>query len=230
MSHQYHQKILPTNQDLDTEVRHKKQGAVALAWNGRLGSSENSSQLAWENIRSSLKIPFNLPAGENKSLGSVEDKKNKRLYYFIWNSNGYNAIYVYQPQVLNEPIKLLYGDTPDNKILDFNPYYEIKGTKVKVVDGKWLLWTDNYNAPRYLNIEWCYVVKKKWRIEKATTYKVLISGVETTVTHTELSNYFKVDDCDCFNVEQLSNQYEIKEGVALNFYPAPHNERQIDYV
>jgi len=230
MAHKYQQKIIPTNQDLDTEVRHTKQGAVRYALNGRMGSSKNTTQIAWENIRSSLLVPFELPQGENKCIGSVTDKKNKRVYYFIWNSNGYNGVYAYQPQVQLEQIKLLYSDTPDNKVLDFNPYYEIKGTKVKVVDGKWLIWTDNYNAPRYLNLEWCYVEKKKWRIEKALSYKVLVNGVEQTVYQAELSNYFKIDDCDCYNVEQLSTEFELKDGVALNFYPTPHNERQIDYV
>lgn len=230
MAHKYHQKIIPTNQDLDTEVRHMKDGAVRYALNGRMGSSKDSSQIAWDNIRSSLLVDFTMPNGRNKCIGTTTDRKNKRVYYYIWNSLGYNGIYAYQPQIKTDPIKLLFSDTPENRVLDFNEFYEIKGTKSKVVDGKWLMWTDKYNAPRCINLEWCYTDKKQWRIKKSDTYTIKVSGVIQTISHQQLANYFIVDDCKCFKLTQINDNIELVGGIALNFYPKPHNERQIDFV
>jgi hypothetical protein len=40
-------------------------------------------------------IPYTLPSGTNKVIGSREDKKRNRLYYCVWNSTKKHSILYY---------------------------------------------------------------------------------------------------------------------------------------
>lgn len=226
MPHKYHAKILPRNEDLDTEPRYMKEGAMAEIVDGRMGESDSESQYAWTNIRGTKEVETTLPEGDNVCVWRCDDKKNQRFYYGIYNSNGYNGIYAYQPQNSFEKIKLLFSDTPTNKILDFSPHH---GGTAKVLDSKYLIWMQrNYKPPRILRLEWCYVEKKQWLIEDNPTYTITVDSAIKIIKKEELSFYFKVDDCDCMKVTQIDDA--TIDGVALNFYDTPHNERQIDFV
>ena len=238
MAHKYPHKIIPQKQDLDTETRYMGEGTMPEILNGRLGTSDEQAQRIWENIRGTKEVVFELPEGINKCIGWCEDVKNQRLYYLVWNSLGYNGIYAYQPQDTNEKIKLLFGDTPDNKVLDFSEFHL---ATVKLHDSKYIKWVEhNYNPPRCIRLDWCYVTKKSWIIDDLpglSDYHVLIDGEIISMGKASLDVFFDIDDCDCMKVTQKDVQWhgqtmqaEIKDGVALNFYDLPHNERQIDYV
>lgn len=261
MPHQYHGKIMPKFQDLDTEIRYMKRGAVRYALNGRSGSYVKGNRGVWENIRGTLYVPNKyLPtSGENKCIGTTTDIKNNRIIFYNWNSDGYNGIYLYQPQIESgDKIIPLFLDTPDNKILDFNKYFEIYGTKSCVVNGEHLFWTDgNYKPQRYLNIDWAISNKRrKWEIQisdksiaNKNILKVLKNGIQVSVytgeglnlidSNKDLGLYFEVSNCDCgvsiIEIEPNTMSIEfidLSYGriVPQNFYPTPHNERQIDLV
>ncbi|HMV16158.1 MAG TPA: hypothetical protein PKA75_12395, partial [Chitinophagales bacterium] len=165
--HRYSQKILPKFQDLDTDVKYIKQGGVRYMKNLRLGNSSNGNLEIVENIRSTLEIPFDtLPNGINECIGTAVDIKKNRVLFANWNSNLYHCIYAY---IVDENIIVeVYKDSPDNCILDFQRDYKMFGTRMQVLDGKFLFMTDRYNAQRFIDIDKGIEYNKKriWHIPK----------------------------------------------------------------
>jgi hypothetical protein len=90
-----------------------------------------------------------LPAGTNYCIGTAQDYPNRRVVYFIWNSNGSHGIYCYfytanaiYPVLLNS--QLTGG-------LNFSKYNLIHSARV---ENKNVYWTDNLNEPRRMNIDY----------------------------------------------------------------------------
>lgn len=256
MKHQFSQKITPRFQDADTEVRYVKDGFVRYASNGRI-ARRGVKKGAWINIKGTLLVPNRfLPAGVNKNLGCCSNKAGSFLLFLNWNSNNESGIYMYNP-ALDEPLQLLIKDTNDNIILGFHQYFNIKGTKATIINDKYFSWTDKYNAPRMIDIDWALDYKKKkiWEIQQVdsniTNFNVLnfkFNGVSVSLftnnngtlllSNPKLYDYFDVEDCDCSITltEKVWGTCELTTAsthiriVPQNFYPKPHNERQIDLV
>ena len=238
--HRYSEKIIPKFQDLDTDIKYIKQGGVRYMKNLRLGSPTSSSLEVLENIKGTLEVPFDiLPNGENKCVLIKEDWKNNRIIFGNWNSQNNHCIYVY---LINENLIVeAYKDTPDNIILDFVPDYNMLGTKTALVDGKHLFWTDKYNAQRYLDIDKAieYNKKKIWHVRELETeinvsvndtdYEFLLTDIPN-----EISNLFDIESCDCKWIFKEKDPNILKvisdDFIPQNFYPKPHNERQIDFI
>lgn len=238
--HRYSQKILPKFQDLDTDVKYVRQGGVRYMKNVRLGSPTSSNLEIIENIKGTLKIPFSiLPNGKNKCIGSGVDIKKNRIIFANYNSENNHCIYAYL--IDKDKIVEVYKDTPDNIILDFVEDYKIQGTRIVVLDGKYLFWTDRYNAQRFLDIDKAIEDDKQkiWHIRdtdeliRATiggTYHEFYLNDVTDV----INNLFEVEKCDCKYIftEKNANSLivECEHFIPQNFYPKPHNERQIDFI
>ena len=161
--HKYSQKILPKYVDSDSEVRYIKTdaGGVRYMSNIRIGKRNDKLKGAAINIRGTLLVPNKyLPEGTNECLGSRANESGTFLLFLNWNSNTGHSIFMYNP-TFAEPIQLLYQDSPGNEVLGFHRYYRVKGTKAKIVQDQHFFWTDAYNAPRYLNIDWALNYKKK---------------------------------------------------------------------
>lgn len=257
MRHRYSQKILPKIQDTDTEVRYIKDGAARYILNGRIGKRDESTKGAFTNIKGTLFVPNNLlPNGENTCLGTRKNNSGSFIIFFNWNSNNESGIYIYNP-TFDNPIQLLIKDTPDNVILGFHKHFKIAGAKAKILMDKYLYWTDRYNSPRFLNIDWAidYKKQKKWEIQQVDNdilnFNILNfkhNGVSVSLftgnngtllaSNQLISEYFEVENCDCSIIlkEKISGSCDISTSspqlriVAQNFYPKPHNERQIDLV
>lgn len=257
--HKYEQKILPKYVDSDTEVRYIKTdaGGVRYFSNIRIGKRNDKLKGAAINIRGTLLVPNNyLPDGINECLGSRSNESGTFLLFLNWNSNTGHSIFMYNP-TFAEPIQLLYKDSPENIVLGFHRYYRIKGTKAKIVQDQHFFWTDAYNAPRYLNIDWALSYKKKKIFEiqqidaDMVDFNVLIfkyNGVPTNVfvgntptllgSNPMLSQYFDIEDCSCSIIltEKEANTCELTTNstklriVPQNFYTEQHHERQIDLV
>lgn len=257
--HKYQQKILPRFVDSDTEVRYMRtsEGAVRYMSNVRVGRRAERTKGASTNIRGTLSIPNALlPAGENECIGPVSNETGSFLVFFNWNSNNEHGIYLYNP-VFEQPVQLLIKDTPENIILGFHRYFKIKSTKARIVQDEHLFFTDRYNSPRYIHIPTAlnYKKKREWEIQQIDSdiidfnvLNVKVNG-ENTIVYTgnngtilqsnpKLRDYFEIDDCECSITltEKIPGSCEISTGseklriVPKNFYPAPHNERQIDLV
>lgn len=85
-----------------------------------------------------------LPAGDNKTIGAFDDHVGRRIFFFNWNSNGDHGIYCLKDEI----IYTVLNRTAYN--LNFQEDSLIHSTSM--IDDL-LYWTDDYNAPRRINVE-----------------------------------------------------------------------------
>jgi len=120
------------------------------------------------NVKGNCLVEYDLPDGENITIGTFEDKRCVSVIYFVWNSNNKHLILRYFPQkksTLNPCGKIeLIGC---GEVLNFNKEWLI--THAAFVDNKFLYWTDAYtekgfiegNPPRKINAEKANVTGKE---------------------------------------------------------------------
>jgi len=116
----------------------------------------------------------NLKEGTNRCIGAYHDELKQRLFYFVYNSNGFDAIYMYDTKQNHIPIadrtivtvlmskidslatEPLFNFSPDFPIVSVNMLYRTEE------DGDILHWTDRNNAPMKLNIKEALAVNKTY--------------------------------------------------------------------
>lgn len=91
-------------------------------------------------------VLFELPAGDNLCIGREHDPKNQRIVFFVWNSQANHCICAYNIQENN--ILFILENEP---VLNFQRDPEYRITFIDIIDDL-LLWTDNYNDPRCINM------------------------------------------------------------------------------
>ncbi len=115
----------------------------------------SGQQKVVSNIVGNQLVSYTLPAGTNKRIGSKADPIRNRIYFMIWNSNGYHLI-LYYDNGSNTINKLLASITDSNNIdiLTFNPSYRINHIDIIYRDeGDLLFWSDGLNYPMVLNVQ-----------------------------------------------------------------------------
>ena len=95
-------------------------------------------------------------ASVNQCIGSCYDELKHRVFYFNWNSDGYNGIYMYdiKTKTINPLLVSLIHSTTD--ILNFSPNYPIASVNILYrteEEGDILHWTDRNQRPMKLNIK-----------------------------------------------------------------------------
>jgi len=119
-----------------------------------------------------------LQAGTNVCIGSYYDELKQRVFYFVYNSNGYDAIFVYN--TITRGISTLLMSKVDSlsteNLFNFNPDYPIASVNILYrteEDGDILHWTDRNNPPMKLNIKDAEAVGKtyagNWKFKYLTT-------------------------------------------------------------
>ena len=83
-------------------------------------------------------------------IGAISVPAQNCIYWFV-TSNTIDAIFEYNEE-FDQTSVVLKSTKTGNNTLNFNPNYRITG--VNYINGL-LFWTDNYNAPRKINIERC---------------------------------------------------------------------------
>lgn len=257
--HKYSQKIKPKFVDADNEVRYidTPNGGVRYMSNVRIGKRTDRTKGAITNIRGTLLVSNNyLFAGDNVCLGAITSENKRFIVFFNWNSNHNHGVYIYNPE-FEEPIQLLYNDDIKNLVLGFHKYYKIDNTCVKIIQNKYLFFTDRYNSPRFLDINKALDYKKNKIFEIQQIAKDITSfdvftfkyngqiintynGVSEDIISSNniLNNYFDINKCGCSIqltekepntcfIDTTSDKLRI---VPINFYPLKHHERQIDLV
>ena len=95
-------------------------------------------------------------ASTNQCIGSHYDELKHRVFYFNYNSAGYNGIYVYDVKANTiNPLLISYVDSAED-IFGFDPKYPIASVNILYrteEDGDILYWTDRLNRPMKLNIK-----------------------------------------------------------------------------
>ena len=92
----------------------------------------------------------------NQCIGSHYDELKHRVFYFNYNSDGYNGIYVYNLKTNNiEPLLISYVDSQED-LFDFDPKYPVASVNILYrteQDGDIIHWTDRKNRPMKVNIK-----------------------------------------------------------------------------
>ena len=68
-----------------SEERFLVEGEYRYALNVRSGSSDNDNIGAIENTKGNTKVELSLPPGINTCIGALEDKNQRKVYYFVYN-------------------------------------------------------------------------------------------------------------------------------------------------
>ncbi len=138
------------NKDLDE--RYIQKGEMTNAENIRVGNSEGSEVGSIENSLGNLQLT-NIDLGTNvKTLGSVSDTFEDKIYWFV-KSDTVSAVLEWDDNN-NTLSKILFDSSAG--VLNFNEDYLITGVNILVDSDnnrRFLLWTDNLNPPRKVNIE-----------------------------------------------------------------------------
>jgi hypothetical protein len=138
-------------------------GEYIDAMNVRMGSTEKSEAGVIENTNGNLPLTVLSYAGNQLStdarcIGAINDSARETLYWFVHDSNftksntnkidlvvSFNMV----SQALTYHIVSMDDGGGINTTLNFNPDYLITG--VDIVEDL-LFWTDDYNQPRFINI------------------------------------------------------------------------------
>jgi len=109
----------------------------------------------------------------NQCIGSHYDELKQRVFYFNYNSSGYNGIYVYD--VLTNaisPLLISYVDSSED-LFNFDPKYPIASVNILYrteEDGDILHWTDRLNRPMKLNIKDATITGKTYGTDWKKSY------------------------------------------------------------
>lgn len=142
------------NKDLDERL--VPNGEYTDALNIRVSNSSGSDVGAIENEKGNLKVTA-IPSDDNlQCIGSCVDEPNEKIYWFVVDDNGKSAIYEYDNK--NDVTTTVLKDdrTGSDQVLNFDPQYKITGANVifnKNNEKHLLIFTDNLNPPRMVNIE-----------------------------------------------------------------------------
>ncbi len=92
----------------------------------------------------------------NQCIGSHYDELKHRVFFFNYNSSGFNGIYVYDVKTnAISPLLISYVDSQED-IFGFDPKFPIASVNILYrteEDGDILYWTDRLNRPMKLNIK-----------------------------------------------------------------------------
>jgi len=139
---------LDDNNDVIPQSHHKDAKNVVFRGNG-------INQIV-QNIYGNRKITNTLQAGTNICIGSYYDQLKQRLFYFIYNSNGKDGIYMYNTVAGTITPLLISLVNSSEALFSFNPDYPIASVNILYRtddDGDVLHWTDGLNRPMKLNIK-----------------------------------------------------------------------------
>lgn len=143
--------VFTGSQDNDTDPKYIKDGDFFDALNMRNGYGIDFGGM--ENVQGNVETNYHtLPTGVNKCIGTLEDKPENTMFYFIFNSLGNHQILRHYSAQNRTDI------VAQGSALNFNEFHYIHS--VKFVDRKYLYWTDAWedttilvgNEPRKLNV------------------------------------------------------------------------------
>jgi len=155
----------------DVDLRSTPAGDIIDALSCRWGLRNRGNVFACENVIGTKNIPFVLPSGVNTVIGGCEDPERDSWIAIYHNSGNKHSII--RINAITESIDPIVWD---ESIFKFSKDYPIINAKVistgKIGEGI-LIFTENFNSPRYMNIErfrrYTYETKNRgigfWRIE-----------------------------------------------------------------
>jgi hypothetical protein len=142
------------NKELDERLVPK--GEYLDALNIRVSNTADSDVGAVENVEGNKRITNIGVANNPECIGSVTDEANDRIYWFVVNDSGHS--YIFEYDIREGVVTTVLEDERSSatQVLKFDKNYKITGANIiyNISNRKYLLiFTDNLNPPRCLNIE-----------------------------------------------------------------------------
>jgi hypothetical protein len=142
------------NKDADERVI--PNGEYIDALNIRVANTAGSDVGAIENELGNTKLTRISESNNPVCIGSVADESNEKIYWCVVDDNQYSYIYEYDN--VNEITSIVLEDTRGGsaQVLGFDKNHKITGINVifnKSNNQSILLFTDNLNPPRMVNVE-----------------------------------------------------------------------------
>lgn len=116
-----------------------------------------SQDIAITNVVGNQLVAYTLPSGTNAVIGAKADVLRNRVFEFIWNSNDYHSIVIFD-ETTRTRTKLIENltDTSNVDVLQFTRTNKIIHCDIIYRDteeGDLLFWTDGNVSPRKLNVK-----------------------------------------------------------------------------
>ena len=147
--------------DVLPATHHKEAHNVVFRGNGL-------NQLAQSVYGTRIVTNPSLHSGTNLCIGHFYDQLKNRLFYFVYNSLGYDAIFVYDVganAIVNNAPLLMSLTNSSEALFSFSPQHPIASVNMLYrteEEGDVLYWTDGLNRPKKLNIAEAISVPKKY--------------------------------------------------------------------
>jgi hypothetical protein len=143
--------------DLDTSFYKLRKNTYVDALNVTKDSALESEDLVITNVVGNRLVPYNKPAGTNKTIGKKSDELRNRVFEFMWNSNDKHSIIIFD-RTTRTRTKLIENITDTNgvDVLQFTRYNKIIHCDIIYRDeseGDLLFWTDGNVSPRKINVK-----------------------------------------------------------------------------
>jgi hypothetical protein len=180
--------------DKDTEARYLGAPNYRHLLNARSNINSQGTFGAIEDVMGNVLVnnPF-LANGRNKVIGSYEDIAGQSCIFFVWNEFGFHGIFRWYANRVGFPngeIEKIYqvADPTDN-CLSFEENKLITGVNLV---GELLLWTDNNQEPRCINIDRANITNKAFTFNlyfdqsafsNLTNYTINIYGPNTAIVN-----------------------------------------------
>ena len=160
------------NKDLDKRV--VPNGQIEHGVNIEVNTSDQSSSEAGlgliTNVKGNVSIEDLMPGGEFKTIASVSDEKNNKIYWFV---SGFDKDFICEYSVdVNNAILILVDVNKLNEKA-FLKFQNNKITGVNIVDD-FLIWTDNNSEPKKINIQRC----KEGSSDIDTSTRLIVDGID----------------------------------------------------
>lgn len=145
---------LDDNNDVLPSTHHKEARNIVFRGNG-------NTQIA-QSVPGNRLIANTLPAGTNSCIGHYYDQLNNRIFYFNYNSNGNNGIYIYNTVAKTVSALFVCGTHSVGDVLNFtitepitsiNIIYGDAYNNLLDTEGDVLYWVDSLGRPSKLNID-----------------------------------------------------------------------------
>lgn len=141
------------NKDVDERI--VPNGEYTDALNIRVANTDNADAGSVQNEKGNVKVTSIDTTNNPICIGSVADETNEKIYWFVVDDNG--SSYIYEYDNVNDVTSTVLKDTRtgSNQVLGFDVNHKITGVNVvfdKTQNESLLLFTDNLNPPRMVNV------------------------------------------------------------------------------
>ena len=160
------------NKDLDKRL--VPNGQIEHGVNIEVNTSDQSSSESGlgviTNVKGNKSVEDLMPSGNFKTIASISDEKNNKIYWLV---SGENKDFICEYDSDIDLASLVAVDTNKQNKKAFLKFPNKKVTGINIVDN-FLIWTDNNNEPKKINIKRC----KQGSVDINTHTRLIVDDID----------------------------------------------------